>query len=317
MMARLLALLGLIFVGALQAEEPLRFGLISTESVSQKREQWQPLFDALAKRLGRPVVGFFATDYAGIIEAMRFNQVQAAWLGNKAAMEAVDRAGVEVFAQQVSLGGEEGYRSLLIVPANSRLGSLDDVIRQAPGLIAGIGDPNSTSGFLVPFCLALGPRGLDPRSGFKAARVSNHEGNLLAIAAGQVDVATNNTEDFGRFRGRFPERAAKIRVVWESPLIPKDPLVRRKDMADDLKQALSRFFLDYARVGSDVEQERRVLAKMLLAGFRPSDDRQLLFTRRLEVTRARLTASMDPALDPAQRAARLADAERKLKELGE
>ncbi len=34
----------------------------------------------------------FAPDYAGIIQGMRFDKVDIAWYGNKAAMEAVDRA---------------------------------------------------------------------------------------------------------------------------------------------------------------------------------------------------------------------------------
>jgi ABC-type phosphate/phosphonate transport system substrate-binding protein len=40
---------------------------------------------------------FYATDYAGVIEAMRFNKVQIAWFGNKSGMEAVDRSNGEVF----------------------------------------------------------------------------------------------------------------------------------------------------------------------------------------------------------------------------
>jgi phosphonate transport system substrate-binding protein len=33
---------------------------------------------------------------------MRFNKVQVAWMGNKSGMEAVDRAGGEVFSQACS-----------------------------------------------------------------------------------------------------------------------------------------------------------------------------------------------------------------------
>jgi phosphonate transport system substrate-binding protein len=59
---------------------------------------------------------FFASDYAGVIEGMRFGKVQLAWYGNKSAMEAVDRANGEVFVQSVPVGGEPGYWSVVIVP---------------------------------------------------------------------------------------------------------------------------------------------------------------------------------------------------------
>ena len=51
------------------------------------------------------IKSFYAPDYAGVIEAMRFNKVQVAWYGNKAAMEAVDRSNGEVFAQVMYADG--------------------------------------------------------------------------------------------------------------------------------------------------------------------------------------------------------------------
>ena len=44
---------------------------------------------------------------------MRFNKVHVAWFGNKSAMEAVDRASGEVFAQMVNADGTPG---LLLAP---------------------------------------------------------------------------------------------------------------------------------------------------------------------------------------------------------
>src|SRR3546814_4103749 len=46
-----------------------------------------------------PIYAFFAPDYAGVIEGMRFNKVQVAWFGNASAMQAVDRADGENFVQ--------------------------------------------------------------------------------------------------------------------------------------------------------------------------------------------------------------------------
>ena len=43
-------------------------------------------------KLGIKVNAFFAPDYAGIIQGMRFNKVDIARYGNLSAMEAVDRA---------------------------------------------------------------------------------------------------------------------------------------------------------------------------------------------------------------------------------
>ena len=85
----------------------------------------------MQKRTGIKVKAFFASDYAGIIEAMRFNKVQVAWFGNKSAMEAVDRASGEVFVQTLSKDGAPGYWSLLVVHRDSPLRSIEDVVKNA------------------------------------------------------------------------------------------------------------------------------------------------------------------------------------------
>src|SRR3546814_18497227 len=93
---------------------------------------------------------FFAPDYAGIIQGMRFDKVDVAWYGNKSAMEAVDRAGGEIFAQTVAANGNPGYWSLLIAHKDSPINSVEDMLKNAKTLTFGNGDPHSTSGFLVP-----------------------------------------------------------------------------------------------------------------------------------------------------------------------
>jgi phosphonate transport system substrate-binding protein len=83
-----------------QGMKEIKFGIISTESTQNLKSDWQPILDDLAKKTGMKVNAFFAPDYAGIIEGMRFNKVHVAWYGNKSAMEAVDRANGEVFGKR-------------------------------------------------------------------------------------------------------------------------------------------------------------------------------------------------------------------------
>ena len=84
----------------------------------------------MEKKTGLKVNGFFASDYAGVIEAMRFNKVQIAWYGNKSAMEAVDRSNGEIFAQTVDKDGNPGYWSHIIVhKASSPFKKLDDILK--------------------------------------------------------------------------------------------------------------------------------------------------------------------------------------------
>ncbi len=135
--------------------DTLNFGIISTESQQNLKAMWDPFLADMSKDLGMEVKAYFAPDYAGIIQGMRFDKVDVAWFGNKSAMEAVDRAGGEIFAQTVDAEGNPGYWSLLVTHKDSPINSVEDMIANRSKLAFGNGDPNSTSGFLVLLTMCL------------------------------------------------------------------------------------------------------------------------------------------------------------------
>src|SRR5579875_1759467 len=94
--------------------EDISLGIISTDSSAVLKQRWEPLVEDMNKQTGLNVKAFFATDYAGIIEGMRFNKVQVGYFGNASAIEAVDRSQGEVFAKTVYANGDSGYYSVLI-----------------------------------------------------------------------------------------------------------------------------------------------------------------------------------------------------------
>jgi len=291
----------------------INFGIISTESSQNLKSDWQPLLEDMAKKTGYKVNAFFAPDYAGIIEGMRFGKVHLAWYGNKSAMEAVDRAGGEVFAQMVNADGTQGYYSHFVVNKDSPLKTLDDVLKNAKNLSFGNGDPNSTSGFLVPSYYVFAQNKLDARTAFKVSRSANHETNALAVVNKQVDVAVTNSETLDKIKDRMPEKFKEIRVVWTSPLIPLDPLVMRKDLPDATKQKLKDFFYAYGKGG---QQEKDVLMKISkLSAFKPSTNAQLIPIRQLELFKERNKFEADATLPAADKQAKVAEIDRKLAEL--
>src|SRR5918992_2147644 len=87
---------------AAQTPTEINFGIVSTESQQNLRPRYITLINDMEKATGTKVNAYFAPDYAGIIEAMRFGKVQVAWMGNASAIIAVDRSGAEVFAQNVA-----------------------------------------------------------------------------------------------------------------------------------------------------------------------------------------------------------------------
>ncbi|MBO6849013.1 MAG: phosphonate ABC transporter substrate-binding protein [Marinobacter sp.] len=310
-----LTLAAAVTVGAtgLHAEEQktLNFGIISTESSSNLKNVWEPFLEDMSAKLDMEVKGFFAPDYAGIIQGMRFDKVDIAWYGNKSAMEAVDRAGGEVVVQTVAADGSPGYWSLMIVHKDAdHLNSVEDVLANAKDLTFGNGDPNSTSGFLVPSYYIFAKNGVTPKEAFKRTLNSSHETNAMAVANKQVDVATFNTESMERLEINFPDKADNLKVIWKSPLIPSDPLVWRENLPAQTKQKVYDFLMTYGTTGD--EKELKILADLQWAPFRASSNDQLIPIRQLELFKQKAAIENDDNYSAQEKSQKLAEIEAQL-----
>jgi phosphonate transport system substrate-binding protein len=290
--------------------ETINFGIISTDSSAALKQRWQPLIDDLNKQTGLDVKAYFATDYAGIIEAMRFNKVQIGFFGNASAIEAVDRSNGEVFAKVKYKNGEAGYYSLLITNANSKWKSLDQVLKNTKDINLGFGDPNSTSGTLVPSYYLFAKNGINAKRAFKSVLPSSHEANMLAVVNDKIDVATNNTDMLDTIKKQHPELYPKVRVLWKSPLIPSDPLVWRRDLPQATKEKLRTFFDDYAEKDP---REQAVMASISgYSGFADSSNAQLVPIRQMSLFQKKEQVQNDAHLDAADKEAQLAALDQKI-----
>jgi len=306
--------------GAAAAEEELKeitLGIIPTESTASAMTGFEPFRADMEKALGIPVKLFMAPDYAGVIEAMRFNKVQIAWFGNKSAIEAVNRANGEVFVQTVDVTGNPGYWSLIVVHKDSPFQTIEDIIRDGKNLTFGNGDPNSTSGYLIPTYYIWGQHGIDPAKHFKLVRNANHETNLMAVANKQVDFATNNTENWDKFAKAHPDMIKNVRIIWKSPLIPSDPMVWRKDLSKEWKSRIKGFFLAYGRIGAEKDKQLAVLKGMSSgwAPFQDSSNHQLLPIMEINFAKDKMKIQNSDAMAAEAKTQKMAEIDQHLAEI--
>ncbi|TVR39642.1 MAG: phosphate/phosphite/phosphonate ABC transporter substrate-binding protein [Planctomycetota bacterium] len=297
----------------------VRVGIIATDSSDNLRSQWSEFLDEFAKQTGYAVEPFFAPDYAGIVEAMRFDQIEIAYLGNAAAILAVDRAGGEVFVQRVNPGYNIGYHTLMIVHRDSDLHTLDDVIENAGRLNAALGDANSTSGYLVPDFYIFQRRGIVPQQAFRNVTHSSHDAMLLAVANKQADFATISSFQPARTMARDPEAVSSLRTVWRSPLIPSSPMVWRTNLPEVTKNKIRGFFIGFGVVGDADKRSREQAILSRTSGgmevWRASDNHQLIPIRQLELAKQRTQIQQRDGLSAADRDRQLAAIDAQIKEL--
>ncbi len=278
--------------GCGQSKEPERkeivFSILSAESQASAEKDWAPFREDMGKALGRPVKAYYGSNYTALIEAMRFKQSDLGWFTNQSGLEAVRRAGGQVFARSVNPTGIDGYEAVIIVKAGSGL-TLEKILACDKSLNFGMGDPKSTSGTLAPMTYLFAPRKIDPSSCFKTVRPANHETNLFSVAGGLLDAATNNTASMDRLRLLNTDVAKRtlsnVEIVWRSPRIPEDPLVWRKDLDPKLKKQITDFMFSYG-VGDTPEaaRQRAILEQIQTKPFVAADDSHLIPVREMEAT---------------------------------
>lgn len=264
------------------AKDTVVFSILSTESAQNMEGYWKPILADMEKATGLKVKPFFSSNYSALIVAMGAKQTDLGWFSNQSGLEAVRRSGGEVFARTFDPSGTDGYKSVIIVPAGSKL-TLQDLLKCDRSLDFGIGDKKSTSGTLAPMTYVFIPAGKKPETCFKTVLTGNHQANLFAVANGKLDAATNNTTSLRLNAINGEGEAEKVKVIWESPTLPEDPIVWRKDLDPVVKEKLRQFFLTYAQGDSpEAVRQRADLARLSIGGFKPADDSHLLVVREME-----------------------------------
>lgn len=278
--------------GGEQEADPNRivFAVLPAESQASSEPLWAPLIDDLREETGLEVELRFVSNYTLLVEAMRGGQVQVAWISALPALDATRRANAQIIGRIMNSEGETHYRSVLIARRGSGI-TLESVMACGGRYSFGMGDARSTSGTLAPLAFLFGPAGVEPSDCFSQVRNANHQANAMAVANGQIDVATNNDVGLLFTERQNPQAAANIEVIWESPPIPESAIVVRRDLDPGVIERVRSFFLTYGvGDGPEAVAQRTVLEGLEYGGFQAADDSYLDPVREMEASVALMEA---------------------------
>jgi phosphonate transport system substrate-binding protein len=262
----------------------ITFSVLSFEKSQKLDQMWHPIVVDMEKQTGLKVKSFYSSNYTSLIEAMRFNQTQAGFFSSASGLEAVNRGNAEVFAHVTNPDGSDGYKSIIIVRADSKI-TQEDLLKCDHKINFGMGDVKSASGTIAPKAFFFLPHNVDVDNCFRNVRSGSHEANVEGVIAGVVDAATANSDTLKELSDT-PEgqvKLAKLKVIWESDSMPKGVIVYRKDLDPVTKEKLRSFFLSYGHGDSaDAERQRTNLATFQWGPFQPADASYLIPERVME-----------------------------------
>ncbi len=241
--------------GTAFAQEITEFniGVLGGENAQDRMTANQCLADYASEALGGIDVNIFTpADYNGVIQGLLGGTIDMAWLGasSYAATYIQDPEAVEPVLVKVNLDGSIGYHSIGFARADSGITSLEDM----EGKVFGFGDPNSTSGFLIPSIEIPQVTGSTMESGDYFGEVKftgGHEQTIVAVNAGDVDGGVTWADGQGNWEDGFNSGARRRAVdaglvdmndlveIWRSNVIPEGPIVLRKALPADVKATMT------------------------------------------------------------------------------
>jgi phosphonate transport system substrate-binding protein len=249
------ALTGAAFADG-HAVTQFNIGVLGGENAQDRMTANECLADYTAEALGidRGEVNIFTpADYNGVIQGLLGGTIDMAWLGasSYAAIYLQDPEAVTPVLTKVNLDGSTGYHSIGFARADSGITSLDDM----EGKVFGFGDPNSTSGYLIPSIeIPQYKDGVTMESGDYFADVTftgGHEQTIVAVANGDVDGGVTWSDGQGEWEDGYNSGALRrasdagivdmndLVEIWRSKVIPEGPIVLRKALPEDVKATMT------------------------------------------------------------------------------
>ena len=218
------------------AKDKLTIGLIPSEDSQAMIESSKQVLDDLQAKIGMPVVPFVATDYNGIIEALRSGKLDVAYLGPFSYVLATSVADVEASSVAVTKKtGQSAYKSVILTCKDSGIHSLADLKGHTFAFV----DPSSASGHLFPKA-GLEQAGFVPDTLFKRVIFSgSHDASILAVENKKVDAAAVADRIFASAVAKGVVKQDDFEIVWSSRPIPESPMVWRKALDPELKKKVA------------------------------------------------------------------------------
>jgi phosphonate transport system substrate-binding protein len=226
----------------------LRVGFVPAEDAQQVMQNAQPIVDILQKQLGMEIQPFVAADYTGVVEALRVNKLDVAFLTPASYVLAKNEANVKVVLKS-ERKGIASYYAAIITRADSGVQRLEDL----RGKTFAFGDALSTTGNIFPRKM-FKERGIDPVRDFKQILYSGgHDATVLAVLNGKVDAGATyanspDSDDNAWMRYlKNPEDVNKIRPIAFSEPIPADNLVINDNLDEGIAKKVEEIFLQLSR----------------------------------------------------------------------
>ncbi|NMB04388.1 MAG: phosphate/phosphite/phosphonate ABC transporter substrate-binding protein [Tissierellia bacterium] len=245
--------------------DTLEVQLIPSRDAAVLDAQRGPLQAMLEEQLDMPVNVTVATDYVGLIEAMKSKQVHVGFLAPASYVLAADQGAAEVVVVSTRYDvDDEGnqlddqplvtsYRAQLLTGKDSGITKVEDL----KGKKIAIASFTSTSGFLYPANL-LADNGIDVEADVEWFDAGGHDKAILAVLDGLADAAFTFKDARSLLEADYPDIREEVVYVTDTEPIFNDTISVIPSMDPELKEKIKDAFINIAATEEGKEIVRAI-----------------------------------------------------------
>jgi phosphonate transport system substrate-binding protein len=206
-------------------EVPLTLALTPSRDPTALQEAGDAFAKTLTRLSGVPIRVRVASDYAGVVEALRSRRVDLAFVHPVGYVLANREAGCQILVRDI-WQGKTAYTARFYVRKGGGVTRLEDLRGKTVAFV----DPASSSGYIYPMVLLMKQglvRDRDPKTFFKEALFAGtHEAALQAVLHGRVAAAAS-FDKAPEIHLKDPALIAQLTFVGETPPIPEAGICAR------------------------------------------------------------------------------------------
>ncbi|WP_163539096.1 phosphate/phosphite/phosphonate ABC transporter substrate-binding protein [Gracilibacillus sp. YIM 98692] len=220
-------------------------GVIPAQTEGEMEGAMDKLQTTLNEGLNREVSVEVYPDYNGVVEAMNYEKIDMAFLGPLTYVIAQHKSGAKAIVTQL-INDEPYYYSYIITHSDNPWNSLDEFLKNSNDVDFAFGDPNSTSGSLIP-SIELEDRGFyvsEDEHAFNSVRYTgSHDATALAVQNQQVDAGAIDSAIYHQLVQAGKINGEKINIIWKSDKLFQYPWAVHQNTDEETIEQLQQIFL--------------------------------------------------------------------------
>jgi phosphonate transport system substrate-binding protein len=222
-------------------EESITIGLLPEMNVFKQKQRFEPLAAYLSERMGIAVKLTILSRYGNIIDRIKEEEVDGAFLGSFTGALAISQLGVVPLARPVNKDGTSTYFGYIFARKNSNIKETADMKGKTLVLV----ERATTAGYVFPLAWFKLQGVKDINTYFSDHFFAgSHDAAIDAVLNNKADIGAAKNTIYERMRELHPRVDKELVILASSPRVPSNGLCVRNNLPEKHKEQLKNLLLN-------------------------------------------------------------------------